>query len=184
MNTAKLLEPIAVKDYLEGEKTSLVKHEYVHGSVYAMAGASDNHNRIVTNLTGQLYAASNETNCQLYSSDMKARINEEVFYYPDFMVVCEEDDGDYFKSKPCLIVEVLSRSTATTDKREKREAYLKLESLQTYLLIDSESQAVTSYQKTSQGWLECSHESEDDVIFACLNTSLSVSDIYRNISFT
>ena len=46
MNTAKLLEPIAVNDYLEGEKTSQVKHEYVHGWVYAMAGASDNHNRI------------------------------------------------------------------------------------------------------------------------------------------
>ncbi len=183
MNSAQLLEHISVEAYLEGEKQAKLKHEYVHGSIYAMAGASDNHNRIVTNLTGQLYNASNQANCQLYSSDMKVRVHDEVFYYPDFMAVCEEDKGDYFKTRPCLIAEVLSRSTATTDKREKREAYLNISSLQSYILIDSEKQAITTYERTQEGWLECIHEADDSIKFGCLKTTLGVSDIYRNIQF-
>ena len=153
MATAKLLEYVPVEDYLAAERESDIKHEYIYGRVYAMAGASDAHNRITVNLTGQLYPAAEDKNCRIYAGDMKAKVDEYI-YYPDFMVVCAADAGDYTKEHPCLIVEVLSRSTRATDKREKREAYLAMPSLQSYLLIDSETRSVTSYERSDEGWLE------------------------------
>lgn len=182
MTTAKRRELISVEAYLGSEKTSAVKHEYVHGRLFAMAGASDKHNRIVVNLIAQLYTASEASGCQLYASDMKLRTAGDVFYYPDLMAVCAADDGDYFKTKPCLVVEVLSRSTAAVDKREKLEAYLALPSLKSCLLIDAETRALTGYDRTSEGWLERQWSAEETVDFACLDVSLAVNDIYRGIA--
>ena len=101
------------------------------------------------------------------------------------MVVCAADAGDYTKERPCLIVEVLSRSTQATDRREKREAYLATPPLQSYLLIDSEKCSVTSYERSSGGWLERTWEDENsgEVAFTCLGTALSVDDIYRGVRF-
>ena len=181
MQTAKLLEFMTAEDYLEGEKTSQVKHEYSHGRVFAMAGASDRHNRIAGNVFAQLWQKAGS--CTVYMSDMKVKVSDAVFYYPDVMVVCREDSGDYFKTEPCLIVEVLSRSTATTDKREKQKAYLDMPSLQSYILIDSESQSIISYERTQEGWLERTYGTKDNVSFSCLETSLDVEAIYRGIEF-
>lgn len=146
-----------------------------------MAGASDAHNRIVMNLSGQLYAAADAANCVNYASDMKVKANEYSFYYPDFMSVCEDDEGDYTKERPCLIVEVLSKSTRAIDQREKREAYLAMPSLQTYLLIDSESKRVTSYERSDEGWLERT-QNTGEVAFGCLGISLTLADIYRGVN--
>ena len=183
MATAKLLRRISVEDYLAAEEESDVKHEYVHGRLYAMAGASDAHNRIVMNLSGQLYAAALKANCTNYASDMKVNVNEYTYYYPDFMTICETDKGDYTKQNPCLIVEVLSKSTRKTDEREKREAYLAMPSLQTYLLIDSQKRSVTKYERSEEGWLESTLEEAGSVAFGCLKASLSLSDIYRGVNF-
>ena len=181
MSTAKLLERVPLEEYLNGEKDSPIKHEYVHGHVYAMAGASDAHNRIVMNLSGQLYQTAERAGCQNYASDMKVRVNDYVYYYPDFIVVCAADEGDYTKENPCLIVEVLSRTTRATDLREKREAYLAMPTLRSYLLIDSERRSVTSYERGPEGWLERQFDNHGEVAFGCLSTSLSLDDIYRNL---
>ena len=182
MATAKLLEHISVQDYLALEKASDVRHEYVYGRLYAVAGASDVHNRITVNLTAQTYGVAETKGCRIYSGDMKVRANEFAYYYPDFMVVCTDDADDYTKENPCLIAEVLSKSTRATDQREKREAYLAMPSLQTYLLIDSEIKKVTSYERSAEGWLERSHDT-GEVAFGCLGTALTLTDIYRGVSF-
>lgn len=184
MATAKLLEHVSVEDYLAAERESDIKHEYVYGRLYAMAGASDAHNRIVMNLSGQLYAAATKANCTNYASDMKVKANEYTYYYPDFMTLCADDRGNYTKEHPCLVVEVLSRTTRATDKREKREAYLAMPSLQSYLLIDSEKRSVTSYERSDEGWLERTWEGEgsDEAAFTCLGTTLTLDDIYRGVT--
>lgn len=145
-----------------------------------MVGASDKHNRIVINLVAHLYAASERAGCQLYASAMKLRTADEVFYYPDLMAVCEHDEGDYFKTKPSLTVEILSHSTAAVDGREKLEAYLALPSLQAYLLIDTETRGVTGYYRTEEGWLERRWGAEGSVDFSPLGT-LSIDNIYRGV---
>ncbi len=185
MTALKLLEPISVEEYLEGEKVSPIKHEYVRGRVFAFAGASDAHNRIAGNIFAQLWPAANKKGCRTYMSDMKVRALGDRFYYPDVMVVCDEDDqGDYIKEKPVLIVEVLSRSTASTDRREKVDAYLSLPSLEAYIMVDSRTKQVEAFFRTPEGWLERRFTDSGEVPFAPLDTSLSLDAIYTGLSLT
>ena len=181
MSTAKVLDFVSVDDYLEGEKTSSVKHEYVHGRLFAFAGASDRHVRIVINLTKRLDDSSQSKGCQLYTTDMKVRIPEGRFYYPDLLVTCERENDAYYKENPCLIVEVLSSSTASVDRREKAEAYFTLPSLTTYLMIDSQTQHIEGYVRTPEGWEAKTWDESDEVEFRCLETSLTFSDIYAGL---
>ena len=79
---------VTVEEYLELEKTSSVKHEYVAGEIHAMVGASRRHNRIAVNILRRLADAAEGGPCRVYISDMKLRAAEDVFYYPDVMVAC------------------------------------------------------------------------------------------------
>ena len=182
MTALKLLDTITVEEYLEGEKDSPVKHEYVDGRVFAFAGASDAHNRIAGNIFAQLWDAAAQKGCRIYMSDMKVRALGSRFYYPDVMAVCDENDmDDYIKERPCLIVEVLSRSTASTDRREKVDAYLSLPTLESYVLVDSQMKRVDAFTRTPAGWREEQWQGSGDVPFACLDTSLSFEAIYRGL---
>jgi len=119
----------------------LVKHELVEGFPHALAGASDRHNRVVVNLVLALGPLARKKGCRLYASDMRLKVDAATVYYPDLMVICmvicEEDAGEHYKEKPCLVIEVLSESTEATDRREKLRKYLGLPTLQAYLLVDS-----------------------------------------------
>ena len=183
MSTAKVLDFISAEDYLEFEKTASVKHEYVHGRLFALAGASDNYNRVAGNVFALLWGAANRQGCRIYISDMKVRIPDGRFYYPDVMTVCQDDVNDYYKENPCLIIEVRSRSTSNTDRREKAEAYFTLPSLTTYLMIDSQAQYVEGYLRTPGGWKAQTWRKGDEVAFGCLETSLNFSDIYAGLEF-
>ena len=113
MGLPKLKTKLSVEDYLEGEQVSPVRHEYVEGEVYAMAGASDNHSRIVINLTTNLTVHLRESKCEPFSNDIKVRVTSKVYYYPDVLVSCEENPEDaHFRNNPILIIEVTSPSTA------------------------------------------------------------------------
>src|SRR5438874_9406984 len=104
MTAAKKLELISVEDYLAGELVSPVKHEYVGGVVYAMAGARNAHNLIATNTVGALYARLRGGPCRPFNSDTKIRIRlptQTRFYYPDALVVCRPNaQSDSFQDEP------------------------------------------------------------------------------------
>ena len=91
---------ISPEEYLEGEGSSEIRHEYLGGHVYAMAGATRNHNRIVGNVFGELRERLRGKSCEPYGSDLKLRLSAgRVFYYPDVMVVCDpRDDDKHFKN--------------------------------------------------------------------------------------
>lgn len=181
MTALKLLETISAEEYLEGEKRSPAKHEFVHGRVFALAGTSDTHNRISVNLIVGLDGASRKKGCQLFAADLKLSIFGERYYYPDLMVTCEREDDPYIKEKLCLIVEILSRSTASTDRREKVDAYLSLPMLDSYVLVDSQMRRVEAFTRTPEGWREAHWQGSGVVQFACLDTSLSFDAIYRGL---
>src|ERR1700735_3228658 len=113
MSTPDSLNPISVKDYLAGELISTVKHEYVGGAVYAMAGARNMHNRIAGNTFGALYVRLRGRRCSPFNSDTKIRVQlpgHVRFYYPDALVTCQPNpDSDSFQDEPAVLVEVLSR---------------------------------------------------------------------------
>jgi Uma2 family endonuclease len=90
------------------------------------------------------------------ASDMKVKVEAEIFYYPDVVVACQEIINNYCEANPCVIVEVISKATACNDLLEKRLAYIKLESLQLYLLVDSCKRWVRGYKRAGSQWQEIS----------------------------
>ena len=135
VRTAPDQTAITLEQYLEFEATSPVRHEFVDGFLFAMAGASDPHNLISGNIFAQVRLAARGTQCRAYQSDMKVLVDKKV-YYPDVLLTCHPDDvGLIAKQHPCFIVEVLSDSTEVIDRIEKFAQYRQFESLQLYVLV-------------------------------------------------
>lgn len=178
MDVSKDWYRVSLEDYLEGEKDAAVRHEYVDGEVFAMAGGSRAHNTVSGNIHTALNLAARRSNCRAYINDMKVSIDENIFYYPDVMFDCGADSDDYYVNKPCVIVEVISPSTVRTDMNEKRYAYQTLTSLQLYLLVDSRKQFVLGYYRTKKGWEERHFEEGETVPIPCADLSLTFEDIY------
>ena len=121
--------------YLQIEETGNIKHEYIDGQSYAMAGASDAHVTIAGNLFALLRGHVRGSDCRVYISDMKARIEAlNRFYYPDVMVSCDSRDlaTPNYKRFPTLIIEVLSDSTEAFDRGDKFIDYQQIDSLREY----------------------------------------------------
>ena len=172
---ARLITEITVDEYLEAEQESEVRHEYICGEVFALAGASVTHNVICANVVHLLVGAAGR-DCRVYGSNMKLRADDR-FYYPDAMIVCEPPADDFFETSPCVIIEVVSPSTARKDRLEKRFSYLALEGLQLYLLIDSRKREVTGYYREPQGFVE-RITADDSVPVPCVGASLRFGELY------
>ena len=112
---------LSVPDYLAFEESSEIKHEYINGEIYAMAGTSVRHNRIVGNLYTRLLERMRGSPCEVFFVDVKLhlqQLRQDIFYYPDVMVCCDPQDREpYYRTRPCLVVEVLSSGTARIDQR-------------------------------------------------------------------
>ena len=175
---------LSVTEYLEGELVSEIRHEYIDGEVYAMVGASDRHNLIAGNLFATLHPHVRGTNCQLFMSDMKVRLRvagEDAFYYPDILLSCDPDDREaYFRSHPCLLVEVLSESTARIDRREKLLAYTQIESLQEYLLFSQDRQEVEIHRRRD-GW-RIERIVKGELTIECVEFNIPLEQIYEGVS--
>ena len=186
MNLSALTPYLSPEDYLAGEPLAQIKHEYVDGEVYAMAGASEAHNRIAGNVFYQFRTATRGKRCGAYMADMKLRLVEQnLFYYPDVMLVCDpDDDHPLYKTRPCVLVEVLSPGTAPTDRREKWHAYRNLPSLKGYLMVDSEIRRAEYYLRDESGRWHGQVLQENQVFSVdCgeINIALSLDDLYEDV---
>lgn len=183
MGRAQPVESISVQEYLAGELESDFRHEYIDGSVYAMVGASDRHGLIAGNLFAALRPHVRGTPCQLFMSDMKVRIQlqgKTIFYYPDLILSCDPKDRQpYFRSSPCLIVEVLSASTRRVDQQEKLITYITVPSLREYVLVDQDRELVQVYRR-SGNWISQTM-TLGSVLFECLDVELPLELIYEDV---
>ena len=174
---------VSIEDYLAGEEHSDIRHEYLDGDVYAMTGASDRHGLIVNAIAFALTPAARRKGCQLFTSDMKLRLevaNKTLFYYPDLLLSCDPTDREtHYRRAPCLLVEVLSESTARVDHREKLFAYLTLPSLKTYLLVEQATRHVELYRRTDDWHME--EFDQGDIPLDCLDMALPMTEIYRDV---
>ncbi|WP_420594588.1 Uma2 family endonuclease [Deinococcus sp.] len=174
------------EEYFRLEESSPLRHEYVDGFVYAQAGATNNHNLITGNIYVGLFAAARQAGCRVYQSDMRLRVTSPAsqritMYFPDVMVTCEALAGEALNAlAPCLLVEVLSKSTEREDKNAKWLDYQTLPSLQAYLLVGGRSRAAAMYRRTPGGWVY--EVLEDRVPLPCVDVSLSLDDIYAGVS--
>src|SRR4051812_38453135 len=116
-------DSLTVEEYLAAEELADVRHEYIGGYVYAMAGGMPDHSLVGTNATALLHAQLRGHPCRVFNSDMKLRVNFRSifrFYYPDSQVVCRLAPRDQaYQPEPVIIVEVASQSTRRTDEVEK-----------------------------------------------------------------
>lgn len=180
MTTNKQDVSVNQDEYLLGEKDSLVKHEYVDGVIFAMAGASENHNRISVNVLSEMRAHLKGSPCEPFMADMKVKTANN-FFYPDVMVSCDKDNEDpYYKEKPVIIVEVLSKTTRRMDETTKRFAYMNIPSLQEYVLIDQDIVDVEVCRK-SEGWISRHYYLGDIVPLTSIGLELSVEEIYHRV---
>lgn len=174
---------ISVDDYLAGELQAELRHEYIDGQVYAMTGASDRHGLIVNALAYAMTPAARRKGCQLFSSDMKLRLEiggKTLFYYPDLLLTCDpQDRAPYFRCSPCILIEVLSESTARIDRHEKLLAYQTLPSLRAYLLVEQDTQRVELYRRDNDWQVE--YFEDGDIPLDCLDMALPVADVYVDL---
>lgn len=179
------LPSLSADDYLSGELKSDIRHEYIDGEVYAMAGAGEAHNLIAGNVFSRLRGLMRGGPCRVFISDMKVRVAAwNAFYYPDVLVVCDAADTQpYFKESPCLIVEVLSTSTEAIDRREKLLAYRTLASLREYVLIAQDKRQVEVHRRDEDGaWRLETLEEGDPLHLECVGAVLSLDEVYEDVS--
>ncbi|MDA1053500.1 MAG: Uma2 family endonuclease [Planctomycetota bacterium] len=188
MSTAPRYLPISVHDYLAGERDAKRRHEYVEGVVYAMVGATNAHNRIATNGTGVLHSQLHGKRCQVFNSDTKIRVHTATgtrFYYPDLSVVCEHNpQTDTFQDSPVVVVEVISKSTRRADEFEKREAYLSIDTLCVYILVEQAVAAAVVYRRLDSGFARETYVGSDAIIpLPEIECELTLADLYANVDF-
>ncbi|WP_028487669.1 Uma2 family endonuclease [Thiothrix lacustris] len=179
---AEKFDYLSVADYLAGEEISEIKHEYVEGQVYAMAGAKINHNKIVRNMSSLLWNHLRHQPCEPLSGDMLVKTLGKRFRYPDVVVVCDDDPSkdERVIESPILIIEVLSKSTRKKDKGEKRLEYLAIPSLLEYVLIEQDF-AEIEVQRRSASWQSSYYFLGDEVVLESVNASLPVEAIYERV---
>lgn len=185
MSLAARILPTTPEDYLKHEAVSPIKHEYLDGRIVAMAGAGERHNRIALNTAFRLRSAARGTACGVFISDMKLRVEAtNAFYYPDVMLVCAEDGHPHYKSNPCVVVEVLSPSTAAVDQREKWLAYRTIPGLSVYLLVEAEKRHASYWQRDSDNqWRQGTLEENEVLTLNCppLKIPLCLDDLYEDV---
>lgn len=185
MQAAVKSDVMSVAEYLAAEETGEVRHEYLGGLVYAMAGETTTHNQISQNLAFNLRPHLKGGPCKIYISSIRVSFdlrNDEYYYYPDVVVTCDKrDTPGRFVRHPKLIVEVLSESTARVDKREKFFAYSTIASLEEYVLVEQDMKEVTVFRRAG-GWKAERFFGQDSVaVFKSLKLKLPLSAIYEGV---
>ena len=171
---------ISEEDYLSGELDGEIRHEFIDGEIYAMAGAKVEHNRISGNIFRKFGNHLEGQSCEPFMSDMKVKV-ESNYYYPDILVDCSDiETGSVSTDNPVIIIEVLSESTRRYDSTIKKEAYLALDSLQEYALIEPSFGKVEIFRRRTD-WRSESFFLGDSVTFETINLTLSVEEIYDRV---
>jgi Uma2 family endonuclease len=172
---------ITEQEYLEGELLSDIRHEYIDGQVYAMAGGSSNHNRIAATLTRMFGNHLENSPCEVMTSDMKVKSGTK-FFYPDVIVMCHNENQDsYYTESPVIIVEVLSKTTRKADRTFKKLAYQSLPSLQEYVLIEQDFVDVEICRRANH-WQSEHYFLGDEAYFASIDLRLPVEAIYARVA--
>jgi Uma2 family endonuclease len=176
------------EEYLTTEREQETRNEFIAGQVYAMTGAKENHNLIVTNLIITIGTQFKQRPCRVFASDMKVRIDlADACTYPDVAALCGErqyhDERRDVITNPALIVEVLSESTEAYDRGDKFALYRRLPSLQEYLLVSQERIAAELYTLQADGrWLLSTFDRADqEIALESVDCTVPMAEIYDKV---
>jgi Uma2 family endonuclease len=179
----------SMEEYLAFVADSEGKSEYHDGEVVAMAGAQYIHNVLVNSISFLLNQCLIGSKCQVLIGDMMVKVQEcNAYYFPDVTIVCEEPQLEKHRGldvllNPSVVIEILSETTALTDKTAKLDCYITLESLKQYVLVDSLTYEIVSYTKDSNGdWIRHKTQKLDEEI-KIGECEILISDIYQRVVF-
>jgi Uma2 family endonuclease len=176
------------KEYLEFERRSDEKHEYLDGQIFAMPGAKRNHNKIVANLSGLLWQNLKSKDCEFYPNDMRVFIPKTGLYtYPDLVVVC--GDPQFLDAvpdtllNPVLLIEVLSESTEGYDRGKKFQHYRSIDSLNEYILVSQNEARIEKYLKQGDGFWALSEAIglESAIQIDSIDCEFTLGDIFAKV---
>lgn len=178
-------------EFLAWERKQEFKHEYVNGEVFAMSGASFNHNRIATNIIIKAGSFLEDKSCDIFGSDLRISVKlRDSYFYPDVTIICDEPEFDGEKIKdtlknPAVIFEILSASTEDYDLGKKQMYYMQIKSLKQYIIIDSKKINVRTITKQEEGiWKFNELNSVDSNLFIePINFHISIPDLYKGVKF-
>ena len=185
-------EPLRMSEaeYLEFEEQSEIKHEFMNGKVYAMAGADWDHVMITQSTSVALYTQLRGKGCRVGTNDLRLKVeSKKVSYrYPDIMVICGEPNfigNRKIIDNPTLIIEVLSPSTALEDRNSKLDEYRALESVQDYMLIsvDEAKVEVFSRSEADKWWYTSVKGLDASIELPSIACTLALADIYEQVNF-
>ena len=178
------------EEYLAIERDVPTKHEFYQGEMFAMSGASREHNQVTFNLAGSLHSQLKDRDCNAYVNDMRVKVSATGLYtYPDVVITCEkpkfEDSVVDTLLNPQAIIEVLSESTEKYDRGDKFAQYRQLPSLREYVLVSQERPHIELFTKTDAGvWMlteAIGLESSIDIpAIAC---RLTLAEVYSKVEF-
>lgn len=179
-----------VDEYFEMELESEDKHEYIDGKIYMMSGVQEEHDIIDENVRASLRPHMRKQGCRTYSSNIRVRISDIRYTYPDLSVVCGNSKFEHRKgvdvlTNPTLIIEILSASTETYDRGKKFEFYKKIETLQEYVLISQDQPRIERFlRQPNDEWLYTDAAGLDTSLeLRSIGCTLVLAEVYADISF-
>lgn len=184
------IQKLTPEEYLEFERNSEEKHEYLDGEVFAMSGAKRNHNKITTNLGGLFWQHLKGKDCESYASDMRVFIPKTGLYtYPDLVVVCGEprfrDNIPDTLVNPLILVEILSDSTESYDRGMKFQHYRSIDSLKEYVLVSQSEARIEKYVRQGDGFWMLSESVglESSITFESIGCEIPLAEAYDKVDF-
>ena len=178
---------LSEKDYLEEERKASFKSEYYKGEVFAMSGATKEHNKITAAVIGELYGHLKNKACSVMPSDIRVYNSITTLYtYPDVVVSCEEEKYlDYeFDTllNPTIVIEILSITTQDYDRGTKFMLYRSIPSLKHYVLISSLEHSIEIYTRDGEQWiLNTANGLEDELYLSAIDYRFKLKDMYVQV---
>lgn len=188
----KYFPKMSALQFLEWERKEEFKHEYVNGEVLAMSGASFNHNKIVSNIIGNVWTHLKDKSCDVFGSDLRISVRwNKSYFYPDATIVSDEPEFEDEKIKdtlknPAVIFEILSASTEDYDLGRKQMYYMQIPSLKQYILVNSVKPVVRVITKKQEAgtWKFDEFNTIDEKVFIQpINFEISLVDLYKGVKF-
>lgn len=173
--------------YLTLERAALYKSEFHDGQIFAMTGASREHNLITVNITAALHQQLKGRPCEAYINDMRVKAAmAHSYHYPDVAVVCggaQFEDGHFDTlTNPTVLIEVLSPSTEAYDRGGKFSNYRKIGSLQEYVLVAQDQAYIERYTRQQESWLLTEMVGLDAVLeLTCIGCTLALREVYDKV---
>jgi len=182
--------PLTPEQYLEIERKAEYKSEYLAGEMFAMSGASREHNVLVWTLASILFEQLHDRQCELYPGDMRVLVAPTGLYtYPNIVGVCGiprfRDGHADTLINPTFLAEILSPSTEAYDRGRKFEHYRQIESLQEYLLVAQDRMHADLFlRRSDSNWILAQADRPDDALrLRSLGCELPMARLYQKIDF-